>query len=197
MGEGVLFRLHMQLWGEHQRMRIFRYWDDDTEPPGGEWLRQVIMGLHPDDELCDLRREHFMGDIPMGDSRYVSNYVRWYLMVCHGGVWLDHDVIPLCKLTEDDSPATALVGKRRTSCVMRMPDKHPFSFTMLEAITYDPDDVTNTSGDGLLNRICPVEFEAWALPFDSAGHRVHVDDPLWGIHLWQTSSKVALSPGRV
>jgi hypothetical protein len=185
---------------------IHRYWTGPATPPAEPWLHHVIANLHPADTLTDWTDDTLPADLVdrlardrLGDDpRHRANIVRWSLLHLHGGVWLDHDLIPLRPL-----PAgawTASLGGARTGCAISLPAGHTLPAVMLDVIdstdypaTANPVDV---SGDRLLQRVTTYwpDLAAHQLPFDAAGRAAPTTDR-WAVHLWSTSAARHLRSG--
>jgi mannosyltransferase OCH1-like enzyme len=184
---------------------IHRYWHGDQAPPAEPWLRSVLRQLHPRVPVKDWTDDTLAADLfdrladdPLGvNPRHRSNVARWWLLHRFGGIWLDHDVIPLRPL-----PAgtwTAALRISRTGCAVALPAGHPLAEAMLEAIATSPrtagSQAVNVSGDRLLEAVAHrwPDLAMHPLPFDAVGAPVAGAEP-WAVHLWSTSSQVRLLP---
>ncbi len=193
---------------EHRACRvrlIHRYWTGDRPPPAEPWLHQVIARLHPGDPV----RDWVDATLPPGlvarldvdplaaDPRHRANVARWWLLRRYGGIWLDHDVIPLRPLPR--GVWTASLGRTRTGCAIRVPVGHGLPEAMLDAIDARPTSRSarpvDVSGDHLLQRVAAgwPDVAALGLPFDAVGAPMPVGFP-WAVHLWATSSVAHLKP---
>lgn len=173
------------------------------------WLSAVITSLHPEDCLQDyhslsIPSELFDKFCEIGGSvksedipRHRANYARWWFLAETGGVWLDHDVIPLLQLTKDETPVIATVNTRPTACVLRLPPNHGLPQAMMTAISdQTPGDksAVDASGDHLLAEVIKdFDLEGWELPLGSNGRRTHTYP--WAVHTWNTSSRRVLTNG--
>src|SRR4051794_38868686 len=108
-------------------LQIHRYWDG---PPQAEhqWTARVVTSLHPGAALTDWTPEGLPPDVRVltgsGDVRHDANMVRYALLSQFGGLWLDHDVIPLRSLLGSARCWTAGVGQCHEGSVMWFPKAH-------------------------------------------------------------------------
>lgn len=136
---------------------------------------------------------------PKDDPRHLSNIARYALLFERGGMWLDHDVIPLERLPRPAQPYTAGVGSRHVACVMWFPEPgHPLLQELLRVGTENPEmPAPERSGGRLLNAIVhrypDVELDRTLIPFDRDGHRRGGPNPK-AVHLWEGSFRAA-NPG--
>lgn len=183
---------------------IHRYWrpaPGAPRPPIGPWLAAVIRQLHPNEVVRDWTDETLpvalverLAADPLTDPRHRANIARWWLLEMYGGIWLDHDVIPLRTLP--DGAWTATLPGARTAAVMRLPLGHDLPAMMLDAIDRTPRRgmaLPDISGDRVLGRVAHHlrGVDAHLLPFDAAGRPVAGASP-WCVHLWSTSSRKVL-----
>lgn len=180
---------------------IHRYWTGTAEPPLGPWVADAIANLHPGTQLHDWTD----GSIPPELSQWLdagqhkvltderlrhrANMARWWLIYQHGGIWLDHDVIPLRNLS-GLGPAVAAVGSDRSSAIIVAPRGHELARWMLTAIDkYQgaPRTSYRVSGDAVLAGAPFPRLGLIRFPLDAAGQSLHVDDPA-AVHLYNTSS---------
>lgn len=176
------------------RQVIHRYW---SGPPSdlNEWTAATVRSLHPDAEF------HMWGpgDWPVDSTqvreedrvRHESNVVRYKALYELGGLWLDHDVIPLCNLfLATENNWTAGDGRIREGCGLRFQPKHEYLAALLKQIEMaPPSNVTSVVASGaiLMNRIkSDVAIERRIMPIDPCGQWVAVVPPI-AIHLWETS----------
>lgn len=185
-------------------MILHRYWHGNDNPPAEPWLHQVLTNLHPDLQVRDWTDRDLPPALasrlavdPLGaDPRHRANVARWWLLDAYGGVWLDHDVIPLRPLPQ--GAWTAALDTTRTACAVRLPQGHGLPRAMLDAIDATPRDAASTtvdtSGDHLLQRVAAgwPAVDTLPLPFDALGHPIP-GIASWAVHLWTTSSKVRLT----
>lgn len=187
---------------------IHRYWAAGSPgpPPADPWLGAVIANLHPgqvvrdwtDDTIPGRLRHRLDADPLTADPRHRANVARWWLLARHGGIWLDHDVIPLRPLP--DGAWTARLDQR-CGCAVRVPLGHELPSAMLDAIEAAPrterSRPVDVSGDRLLHRVAAgyLGLGSHPLPFDAAGRPVIGATP-WAVHLWSTSSTIALQGGQ-
>lgn len=189
---------------------IHRYWDDpDTTPAHSAWTTKVITNLHPEHELHDWTRDDLPDklltlldeldvnvrheDIP----RHHANIVRWWLLREYGGIWLDHDILPLRNLSSPTRDYTAAVGNERVSCVLsfvRSDLVNKIFDTICNNARNCPPDSTSmeASGDRVLNRFLNPSIWARQLPFRSDG-KVNkglgpdIGEP-WAVHFFHTTT---------
>lgn len=179
---------------------IHRFWMGPP-PPHAEWVKRMIETHMPGEELkdwnlvnvpaevdlaCDLRVEP--GDQP----RHLANLVKWWALAEYGGVWLDHDVIPLKDLREAEPYTAAIPGPVRVACVVNLPEPGSrMALTRLEDMktrTHSSRRTPWVSGDYALNSGDYPEVGYRFLPYDALGRRIQ-NTPLWVMHLWETSSR--------
>lgn len=174
---------------------IHRFWVG-TPHPRAAWTGAAI-----DTSCAGDRRDWTPATLPASidqpddpDPRHVANLVRYQLLHTFGGLWLDHDVIPLANLCTGRQPWVAGMGPLRSACAMWFPEPgHP----LLEALVDEAADTgpaTERSGDRHLARLLPryhdVEVNERVLPFDSTGRRVRgLRGAPMALHLWETSSE--------
>lgn len=131
------------------------------------------------------------------DPRHASNLARYELLYEHGGLYLDHDVMPLRNLARPYA-YTAGVGFQRVGCVMWFPMRHhPFLAELLEAGRSSAfGSAPERSGGHLLNRLGKahpeVRIERGLLGFDADGNRIDAAMPTNAVHLWTSSHAARL-----
>lgn len=127
------------------------------------------------------------------DDRHASNLVRYWLLWRYGGLWLDHDVIPLTDLCRG-GPFVATIGEVRCGAVMWFPQpKHPMCIELLNAAREAPQGpAPRRSGDHLLSRVAANHPDVLAdrsvLGFDRHGNALGC--PVRAVHLWTTSAAI-------
>jgi hypothetical protein len=178
-------------------MIVWRWWHDPAAlPDGWWWQRQAIQstctGAVVDSHGVDHGLHH---QVRHADRwRHQANVFRLRALFEHGGLWVDHDVVPLVDLASlRDGPWTAGLAGMREGCVMWFPEPgHPWLGALLERVLHAPSsDVrsVDVSGAGLLNAVPAdgVGVEERVLPFDAAGRRrPGVVRPV-AVHVWATS----------
>lgn len=186
---------------------VWRYWQGEPSPLE-PWLHLAVRSLHRDvrdlnrdwleDGCRDLVARNEWKCIPRDRAAHVSNMVRWWYLNRHGGIWLDHDVVPLRSLFGEAGEAwVSRIGHRYTSCAMQVPAGHPLCLAMLAAIEDAPPGLTSpeTSGEAVLDRIMRggdyPDVGAVALPHGSDGRATGAPDPAL-VHLWMTGSRIVL-----
>jgi len=92
------------------------------------------------EELSKLKREVKEEDV----VRHISNVTRYAALYIYGGIWLDHDVVPLCNLF-DHTIENSVTGfnEEREGCFMRFESGHPFLEEALRLIRSKP--ISNTA----------------------------------------------------
>lgn len=145
-------------------------WTPETLPAGARW---VLESKYP---------------------RAASNRLRYWLLDTFGGLWMDHDVIPLKPFPTD--VWTAALGQDREGSVLSFPDAHhPMMEELLRAVRAAPAHASpaQLTGARVLTlvgkRYSDVRLEPRVLPFDALGRPTGVTDPL-AIHLWETSAQI-------
>lgn len=188
---------------------IHRYWDDpDTTPVHASWTTKVIENLHPDDELKDWTRDdvpdHILSLFDELDvsvitedrPRHHANIFRWWALGEYGGIWMDHDVMPLVNLQSPNRPYTAAIGTQRNSSVLCFPEHDKLVEVMRHAIDLKSRTSPfgtrsmDASGDHVLNRYMNPSVWARQLPFDRNGRPPEMGPHTqpWAIHYWNTAS---------
>lgn len=179
-------------------MTIHRWWQGDPSPHE-PWLKLVIENLNPHFEVIDhsdtptgLKTDQ----VAPGDLlRHTSNLARYQILNQYGGIWIDHDVIPLRALDEltQYGPSIASINGSPVGCFMAFPPGHPLlveAISRVEAAPASSLKAYQVSGGDLLADICrhnrDVRFETRLTPFRSDGTVVGVDSPL-AVHLWSSS----------
>lgn len=160
-------------------MMVHRYWCGPDEPPvdGPVWHDTDL----PDAlaSWCDERMGQVCGiDAP----RHRSNMVRWWLLLEHGGLWLDHDAL----LHQDPPEGPWVASHRGHACAaaIHLPPGHELAWAMLHHIDHQPPS----------DRPCPQVSGAY--PLTTHARRLGVpmveipgpdDPPTWIEHRWVTS----------
>lgn len=164
---------------------IHRFWHNDSPPH--PIIDEYVNSLY---EVADWR----LRDLPVNlwqttnnDYRHVANILRLVLLWTYGGIWLDHDIIPLIDLESLPKPFAAATGSIN-SCIMGFPAGHPMLYNALDEAINSPqgEGVVQRSGSVLLHRHLTHDVTLHPLPFDSLGHPIQ-GAPMWAIHLFDTS----------
>lgn len=199
---------------------VWRFWTGGEAPPYSAMIGAVIDGLSPDALRVDLTAADLTTGqasvLPWVDPNtnthqaraHTANVLRWALLLEHGGVWLDHDVIPLVDVAAIPRPWCAVLGGEFVSCAIGLDQGDPLAGAMLaagvKAGSLEPGtQAAMASGDGLLNgwappnraadvrRLARHHLNPVPLPFDADGHPVEYlqwvegRPPGWAlIHLW-------------
>lgn len=182
---------------------IHRFWDG---PPNdlNDWSRHAVETLHPNDTLIQWNAHSCPVNIHQVKEedvvRHISNVTRYAALYLYGGIWLDHDVVPLCNLFEHtiNNSVTGL-NEKREGCFMRFESGHPFLEEALRLIRTKPISnkakSTDVSGARLLNEVSiPVSIDSRILPFDAVGTWTN-QDQIIAVHMWETSRKRAFEIG--
>lgn len=122
-------------------MLIHRFWSGPGHPHAA-WTADALAAFHAEATLVEW-------DVPSAeqqlgltldasdDPRHLSNVVRYAALLVHGGLWVDHDVIPLARL-DHPRPYTAAIRWHREGAVMWFPTPgHPMLADLL-AVASDP-----------------------------------------------------------
>lgn len=176
-------------------MHVIRFWDGPALPEHAFTAAAIAttQGAEPVDWRLDLDNRYDELD----DPRHASNIARYEWLYEHGGLYLDHDVLPLRNLARPYA-YTAGVGNQRVGCAMWFPTpRHPFLAALIEASWgSEPGSAPARSGGHLLNRLGPahpsVKIERGLLGFDALGHRVDPAMPQLAVHLWTSSHAARL-----
>lgn len=179
---------------------VHRYWNGPADPPGGKWLDGVIRGMSlqvhdwtdaqlDDDVLALLDR---LGERVPEDQRprQRANVLRWVLLQRFGGIWMDHDVIPLIDLNRLPETMIAAHGTPCT-CVIAMQANDTWANDMLQTIednTAPADSSAISSGERLLTAHIPPRVERWQLLYGPNGQRLPGSRP-WAVHLFNSSGE--------
>lgn len=186
-------------------MLIHRYWTGPEQPPHEPWLGAVVRSMAGTHEVVDWTDDTLPPAVSMlVDSctaqvapRYAlkhrSNLVRLALLTREGGVWLDHDVIPLVRLDQLEPPWIAATGSTPCSCAMAFPMLHPMLRRVLSAALDAPGSPHATSmfvsGEQLIARHLTRDVQLVRLPFDASGAALRLDAPAALVHTWATGAQ--------
>jgi hypothetical protein len=169
-------------------MMIHRFW---TGPPRAEhhWIDKVVRRAHPHIQVKDWT----LDEIPMlldpdTNPVHLSNVVRYWALHEHGGLWLDHDIIPLRSLTGAPRAWTAAMGNLREGSVMWFPQPgHPMLAELLEVSQSRPALPGAPDLREVGQRYPTVGYEQRVLPLNAIGQRTAITE-VWAVHLWSTTS---------
>lgn len=186
-------------------MDVHRYWSGPaltTEP----WMGAVVRTLHPSARVTDwtdelLPREcvqwvdaHMELVNEANRLRHRGNLVRWWLLDRFGGVWLDHDVIPLVDMTLLPQPFIggfeAYGESFVCTCVVGLPKGHRLAASMklaIESATPSERRSVEVSGD-IVAAALRGSVRIEPMPFDSLGEVWMGERPTY-IHCWNTGRK--------
>lgn len=177
---------------------IHRFWIG-PQHQDYRWITLTVQRAHPDAEVVDWTIETLPSDllklIVIGDDPvHISNIVRYWMLYEFGGLWLDHDVVPLRDLTKEQKPWTASLDTQREGSSMWFPKvKHPMMKELISVGINSPINLRAPirSGGRFLreigNKYPDVGYEERVLPLDSIGQRTKKSE-IWAVHLWQTTS---------
>jgi hypothetical protein len=176
---------------------IHRYWSGRAQPPN-PWLHNLVWQVHgravpvvdwTDEQLpaevVAWLDSHRLEVRPPDRLRHRANMVRWWLLRAHGGVWLDHDVVPLAPVLDLPRPWSAALSSSRVGCAIGLDAGDLFAETMLSAMPCVPGvgrSSLDVSGDRLLCTLAPGRMERVPLLFDGQGNINDPAAPL--VHLW-------------
>jgi len=164
-----------------------------------EWTLAVLRDLHPHWEFMEHDHSPIIDESqvkPEDLVRHTSNMIRYQVLGEIGGIWVDHDVIPLRSFEPlaQAGAFTASIEGHREGSVLGFPPGHPMLAHLLHEIGANSiRDLKSCSLSGAetLDRIgrsySDVRLEPAVLPFDAMGHSTGVRDP-YCVHLWSTSS---------
>jgi hypothetical protein len=164
--------------------------------PLGGWGRNVILTtqlelpfdwdeLSIDREILEFMDATYLQVHERDVYRHAANIARLWLLWRHGGVWMDHDFIPLVHCTGGGPAMAAHSDNGVCSCFMRFPAGHPILEEALFLIQRQHGKLTSevASGEILLERLASNhELERLVLPFDPDGSAVAGATP-WAVHL--------------
>jgi hypothetical protein len=130
--------------------------------------------------------------VPAGVERrrHRANLVRWHLLRTYGGVWADHDVIPLANLLRLARPFIAAHADGSVcTCILGMERGDPWATEALDAIEAAgaSNRSTYASGDHLMEHVTPARVRRFPLPFDHEGRRVPA--PMWAVHTFASTQE--------
>jgi len=162
---------------------IHRYWTGPDEPP----VDPPVGTVWHDGDLpysiaawVDAREAQVRpSDVP----RHRSNMVRWWLLLEHGGLWLDHDA-----RLHDDPPDGNWVAAANPfhacAAAIQLLPRHPLAYAMLDHIARQPPST----------RTAPQVSGAHPLTNLARHHNVRLEPipgpgrpPTWISHDWATS----------
>lgn len=162
-------------------MTVHRFWHGDSHPPYPVIDNYVAQSYDVRDwtlntvpNLIELY-ESSSRFIPAPDQlRHISNIARLLILVEHGGIWLDHDVLPLTDLESFPRSFAASDGGTFPSiwsCLLAFQANHPTLHCALDSIkslsSYTP--VPVASGSQLLNRFRTPDITLHPLACDAMG----------------------------
>lgn len=180
---------------------IHRYWAGPTNHY--DWAGSVLDNAHPGHTVHMWAPNNLPGELTatiaqleQPDRRQKSNVARCWLLHHFGGLWVDHDLIPLARLDREPEPWTAAIetpaGPIRESCALWFPEPgHPMMAEALTRITADHRQMLAH----VLRALEPqytdgVGLEPRVNPYDAAGRPLlapHIR-PL-AVHTWASSRR--------
>lgn len=183
-------------------MIIHRYWTGP--PPATEpFIGNAVTKGNPAailrdwaDETLPVELTRFLAECedrvaPDHLVRHRANIVRLWVLREFGGVWLDHDVIPLIPLEDVPPRATASHGVR-CNCAMFFPIGDQCLTVALDRIRTAPPNPEGksieVSGELLLEDVCDRGVVRLQLPYAPDGSPIE-GASRWAVHLYGTSSK--------
>jgi hypothetical protein len=179
-------------------VEFHRYWHGPLDPPAEPWLGNVLRNFGT---LNDWTDDTLPADIKgfadeqawrSDDPRHRANCVRWMLLDSLGGIWIDHDVVPLGELPT--GPWTATLGGLRTSAAVSLPAGHELSRAMIDRISSSTveGDAPYISGDQILARMPDFNLGKVEVMYGAEGQRGPEESKL--LHLWATTSRRVVRP---
>jgi hypothetical protein len=175
-----------------------RYWvgpPSPGEPWTGDVVRQFFQVIDWDDDSIDpkIRSWHGAGavQVRVEDAvRHRANMLRWLILWRNGGIWADHDVIPLRPW--DDLLVGSFIGGyaagKPNSAVVYLTPGHPVAAAMLGLIAAAPPSTTarclDVSGDGRVASGAVPALRVEPFLFDRRGTVVGAP---WAVHQYRTS----------
>lgn len=174
---------------------IHRFW---TGSPSAHDFKRELEGIH-DVPVRDWTPENLPVDlvplVTMAEPRRASNLIRAALLLRFGGLWVDHDVEPLSKLTLSPTPWTASLRGHREGCVLWFPEPgHPMMATVLGRSLVTPDAVGALILQGV--RADDVAHEPRVIPVDSTGRAQDFEGEPMAIHHWASTKGEPPGPPR-
>lgn len=175
---------------------IHRYWEGPPHPLE-TIVRTVVADVYAGFDLIDHGPDEFDftgidGQVIDADRvRHHSNIARYAVLYEHGGIWLDHDVIPIRPLPTDRS-GTAVLHDQREGCVLAFTRRHPALAALIAAVNVSKTlggRSADVSGARLLDVMCDPweDIDRYPLPHDARNEPTGVMDPYF-VHLWDTST---------
>lgn len=119
---------------------IHRFWIGDHPHPHSEWTAKALTVFHPEASIMewDVSSAQDQLDLTLDafdDPRHLSNIVRYTALWMFGGLWVDHDVIPLARL-DHPSPYSAAVHGQREGAVLWFPSPaHPMLSELIQSVS--------------------------------------------------------------
>lgn len=164
-----------------------------------DWITRTVQQAHPAADVADWTLDALPADlraqVDADDSPgHLSNVVRYWSLFEYGGLWLDHDVIPLRDLTGAPAPWMASLRGLREGSAMWFPvPGHPMMAEMLAIALASTKGLPPPARSGgrflrlVGTRYPDVGYEERVLPVDAAGRRT-VPAEVWAVHLWRETS---------
>lgn len=184
-------------------LSVHRYWTGADQPPGFPFNGRVQREMHGESRVVDWTDRTLHPDIlkaldaketvvPPGAARmrHRANIARWWLLWRYGGVWADHDVIPLVDLLALPRPFIAAHADGTVcTCIIGMDPGDPWADQAISRIeTAEPADrPVYASGERLVDRATPQRVRTIPLPFTHDGRRVP-GSYLWAIHTFASTA---------
>lgn len=191
-------------------LSVHRYWTGDAIPDGEPFNGRVQRQLHDARRVFDWTDDTLPPEIadavaaraaqvPPGaeQRRHRANIARWWLLRRYGGVWADHDVIPLVSLLGLPRPFIAAHADG-TVCpsIFGLDPGDPWAEEAIAQIdAAEPAERSaDASGGNLIDRCTPRRVQRIPLPFDNEGRR-RPGSYLWAIHTFaSTAGAPAMDP---
>lgn len=180
-------------------IQLHRYWSGPlpgTEPMVGRRVRSLGHDLYDwtDDTLPVAVVEWLdagSDQVVAADRlRHRANMVRLWLLNEHGGVWVDHDVIPFIDLGTLPRPFAASHNGTLCNCVLGFDAGHPMIRQALDIGAVMPHDrrgqSVSVSGERLLEHVRTPDVTLFPLPFDKLG-RWQNPESVWVDHVYTSA----------
>lgn len=174
-------------------MTVHRFWHSDAPLPYPVVDNYVARSYHTIDWTFDnlpfdiqdlaVRSAEFVGaDI----LRHYSNVARLYVLLEHGGIYLDHDIIPLTNLEYLPRPFVGSYGGIHAPIwpgVMGFPPEHPMLEAALDRIgdVTEPGNALSVSGFHILRAVLTPDVSFHSLSCDATG--LPLPGPPFAFHL--------------
>lgn len=185
-------------------MTIHRFWTSDSPPPYPILDKYVSLSYDArdwtfDNLPLDIRDIINMSTKYLTDSqdavRHCSNVARLYILFNHGGIYIDHDILPLVNLEQITQPFVGSSGATHPtawSCLLGFQPEHP---VLDEALSHVANikgsesqlPLSLLSGSQLINTLLTPDITLVPLACDSIGRPFPNQYSAVAFHLSSTS----------